>query len=50
MYRVTDKIDAYLEFNNILDEPDSGTKWFNNRPRNIKEMSTLVSLGVNFRL
>ena len=50
MYRVTDKIDAYLEFNNILDEPDSGTKWFNNRPRNIKEMSPLVNLGVNFRL
>lgn len=50
MYRVTDKIDAYLEFNNIFDEPDSGTKWFNSRPRNIKEMSPLVSLGVNFRL
>ena len=50
MYRVTSKIDAYLEFNNVFDEPDSGTKWFNARPRNIKEMSPLVSLGMNFRL
>lgn len=50
MYRLTDKIDAYLDFNNILDEPDSGSEWFGGRPRNIKEMSPLVSLGMNFRL
>jgi len=50
MYRLTDKIDAYLDLNNVLDEPDSGSRWFNDRPRNIKEMSPLVSLGMNFRL
>ena len=50
MYRLTPKIDAYLDLNNIFDEPDSGSKWFNNRARNIKEMSPLVSLGMNFRL
>lgn len=50
MYRVTDKIDAYLDFNNIFDEPDSGSQWFNGRARNIKEMSPLVSLGMNFSL
>ena len=50
MYRLTDKIDAYLDFNNIFDEPDSGSEWFNGRARNIKEMSPLVSLGMNFRL
>jgi TonB-dependent receptor len=50
MYRVTDKIDAYLDINNIFDEPDSGSVWFNGRARNIKEMSPLVSLGMNFNL
>ena len=50
MYRVTDKIDAYLDFNNIFDEPDSGSEWFGGRARNIKEMSPLVNMGVNFRL
>lgn len=50
MYSITDKIDAYLDFNNIFDEPDSGSQWFGGRARNIKEMSPLVNLGMNFRL
>ena len=50
MYRVSPRMDAYLDFNNLLDEPDSGSAWFGNRPRNVKEMSPLVSLGLNFRL
>jgi iron complex outermembrane receptor protein len=50
MYRFTEKLDGYLDLNNIFDEPDSGSVWYGGRSRNIKEMSPLVSLGMNFRL
>ena len=50
MYRFTDKLDGYLDLNNMFDEPDSGSVWYGGRSRNIKEMSPLVSLGMNFRL
>ena len=49
-YRITDKIDAYLDVTNVFDEPDSGSEFFNGRTRNIKDMSALISLGMNVRL
>ncbi len=49
-YRVTDKIDAYLDVTNVFDEPDSGSEFFGGRTRNIKDMSALISLGMNIRL
>ncbi|MFM9092017.1 MAG: TonB-dependent receptor domain-containing protein, partial [Verrucomicrobiota bacterium] len=50
MYRVSPRMNAYHDFNNLFDEPDSGSSWCGGRPRNVKEMSPLVSLGLTSRL
>jgi iron complex outermembrane receptor protein len=49
-YRITDRVDAYLDVTNVFNEPDSGSEFFNGRARNIKDMSPLISIGMNVRL
>jgi iron complex outermembrane recepter protein len=49
-FSLTRRTDVYFDVTNIFNEPDSGSVFFGNRPRQIKRMSPLVSFGLNARL
>jgi iron complex outermembrane recepter protein len=49
-FSLTRRADVYFDVANIFNEPDSGSVFFANRPRQIKRMSPLLSFGLNTRL
>lgn len=49
-FTLTRHADVYFDVANIFNEPDSGSVFYANRPRQIKRLSPLLSVGINTRL